>query len=122
MGAWAHIVGIVRLDRVKPLEPADIEEVRQYFSSAPVTVNVYSVSKYKTDMRCYNVVLHGDLRNWDNADALIEWFKWKCDQCYLSIKLAVRQAILEIEIEMDRDLLVFMSQEDEWVRLEKVIR
>ena len=116
MSVWTHVAGIVRVDGIVCFGDIDFDKVfgkeclwnsnDDIWNDANLNPNDYmpmgsegSLEKsvwINPDAYCmarYTVSVFGDLRDYDDSKAIIEWFENSCD------KVAVRQAVLTIEVE-----------------------
>lgn len=118
MSNWTHVAGIIRVDdfRVgtdtepdwdsilgKELRYQDVfekwveaedhpERFMPLGSEGSLIKNIW-VNPKKSCAAAYTVSIFGDLRNHDDPDSIIEWFKDKCS------KLFVRQATITVKNE-----------------------
>ena len=116
MSVWTHVAGIVRVDGIVCFGDIDFDKVfgkeclwnsnDDIWNDADLNPHNYmpmgsegSLNKsvwINPDTYCmarYTVSVFGDLRDYDDSKAIIEWFENSCD------KVAVRQAVLTIEVE-----------------------
>lgn len=106
MSNWTHVAGIIRVDAL-PIEELDFDkligEEWHYGDTFYVTSNDFlpdgsEGSLYKSvwedtdssNIARYTVSIFGDLREHDDPQAIIDWFKKRCDALY------VRQAIITV--------------------------
>lgn len=117
MSNWTHVAGIIRVDCIRGLEvkpdfaqifgkelhwgstPEEWEEYATHpegylpsGSEGSLTITVWDNPK-KSHIAAYTVSIFGDLRDHENSDEIIEWFKDKC------AKLRVRNACIVAENE-----------------------
>jgi hypothetical protein len=106
MSNWTHVAGIIRVDAL-PREKLDFDkligEEWQYGDAFYVASNDFlpdgsegSLQKSvwedtdSSNMARYTVSIFGDLRDHHDPQAIIDWFKEKCDTLW------VRQAIITV--------------------------
>ena len=106
MSNWTHVAGIIRVDAF-PYEELDFDkligEEWQYGDAFYVTSNDFlpdgsecSLQKSvwedtdSSNIARYTVSIFGDLRDHNDPQEIIEWFKKKCDTLW------VRQAIITV--------------------------
>ena len=120
MSNWSHVAAIVRVDSFPrclqgvetnftkifgkelsyedrwnldlPEVPDKDGEYLYYGSEGSLKMTVW-VNPYKESLAAYTISIFGDLRDDDDPDAIIEWFKHKCS------KLDVRQACITVDNE-----------------------
>ena len=118
MSNWTHVAGIVRVDHLRGLFGPDpdfkklfgkelryedssdrwdyAEEHQDEFlpigSEGSLTMTVWE-NPSMNDMTAYTVSIFGDLRDHDNPDEIVNWFKEKCS------KLWVRNACITVHNE-----------------------
>lgn len=117
MSNWTHVAGIIRIDSVR-LEEETVEEATRMFenyfgkelryhsedklwyeadehpenflpfgSEGSLTMSVW-VNPNLDSITSYTVSIFGDLRDHDDPDAIIEWFKGKCKSEYIYVRNA----------------------------------
>lgn len=126
MSVWTHVAGIVRVDGIVCFGDIDFDfdfdkvfgkeclwdSDKDIWDDADLNPDDYmpmgsegSLEKsvwINPDAYCmarYTVSVFGDLRDYDDSKAIIEWFKNSCD------KVAVRQAVLTIEVEGEEPIV-----------------
>ena len=118
MSNWTSVAGIVRIDAVRS-EEETVEEATRMFenyfgkelryhsedelwyeadehpqkflpfgSEGSLTMSVW-VNPNLDSITSYTVSIFGDLRDHDDPDAIIDWFKGKCQNSDISIRNAV---------------------------------
>lgn len=117
MSNWTHVAGIIRIDSVRFKEETVEEATRMfenYFgkelhyhsedelwyeadehpenflpfgSEGSLTMSVW-VNPNLDSITSYTVSIFGDLRDHDDPDAIIEWFKGKCKSEYIYVRNA----------------------------------
>jgi hypothetical protein len=118
MSNWTHVAGIIRVDGFragadtesdwdsiigKELRYEDVfekwveaedhpERFMPLGSEGSLTKSVW-VNPNECCVAAYTVSIFGDLRNHDDPDAIVEWFKDKCSKLY------VRQATITVKNE-----------------------
>jgi len=118
MSNWTHVAGIIRVDGLrigadaepdwdsilgKELRYGDVferwveaEDHPEHFmplGSEGSLVKTIWVNPNESCVAAYTVSIFGDLRDHDDPDAIIEWFKSKCSEMY------VRQATITVKNE-----------------------
>ena len=109
MSIWTHVAGIIRVDSIREIEELDFTEIfgkeleyddsnfgdaenhpDQYlpFGSEGSLKMIIWDNPNKHQMAAYTVSIFGDLRDYDEPEKIIEWFKNKCS------KLLVRDAVI----------------------------
>jgi hypothetical protein len=110
MSIWTHVTGIARVDSFRILEDeldfSQIFEKELEFEDSNFDDAINNPDKYlpfgsegslkmtvwdnpdKFQMAAYTVSIFGDLRDYDEPEKIIEWFKNKCS------KLLVRDAVI----------------------------
>ncbi len=122
MSNWSHVAGIIRIDAIR-FEEETVEEATKMFenyfgkelrynsdyelwneadehpekflpmgSEGSLTMSVW-VNPDLEYITSYTVSIFGDLRDHDDPDAIIEWFKGKCE----SDVIWVRNACITVE-------------------------
>lgn len=132
MSVWTHVAGVVRIDAIRVLEENpnfdmlfgkewtfddmwDDELAYTEFESVPekympsgsegsLQKSVW-INPDERSMASYAVTIFGDLRDYDNPDAIISWFKDCCKNVW------VRQAIITVETE-GREPIIYRYEED----------
>lgn len=116
MSNWTHVAGIIRVDDLRLGEDLDFEDLigREILYESPFE-EWENIDKYperylptgsegslqmsvwtnpdKSDLAAYTVSIFGDLRDHDNAQEVVDWFKKICD------KFLVRNAVIVVENE-----------------------
>ena len=117
MSNWTHVAGIIRVDDLrlgdKDLDFEDLigreilyespfeewENADKYperylpiGSEGSLQMSVWA-NPDKSDLAAYTVSIFGDLRDHDNAQEIIDWFKKTCE------KFLVRNAVIVVENE-----------------------
>lgn len=114
MSKWTHVNGSIRIDASQEWTP--IENIKNIFgeilkfkdgeekinadTSLPCGSNgslEYKIwtNPDKSDFTAYNILIWGDLQDYDNADEIEKWFN---DILYYH-QLIIRQAVLQIKVE-----------------------
>lgn len=119
MSNWTHVAGIMRIDDIRPFHPdkevnfddvigreVNYNDPEDIWADADFHPERYlpmgsegSLHKHiwiNSDINCmaaYTISVFGDLRDHDNADEIINWFREKCDN------LAIRNAVITVENE-----------------------
>ena len=132
MSNWTHVAGIIRVDGLRigaDIEPDwDIilgkelhyedgycmwEEAENHpgrflplGSEGSLTKSIWT-NPDKSCIAAYTVSIFGDLRDHDDPDAIIEWFKSKCSEMY------VRQAAITVKNEWNGMRTWSIDDEDE---------
>jgi hypothetical protein len=116
MSNWTHVAGIIRVDDLRLGEDLDFEDLigREILYESPFE-EWENIDKYperylptgsegslqmsvwtnpdKSDLAAYTVSIFGDLRDHDNAQEVVDWFKKTCE------KFLVRNAVIVVENE-----------------------
>lgn len=108
MSNWTHVVAIARVDHLRGLfcskpdfekifgkelhyedsgdkwdyAEAHPDEFLPIGSEGSLTMSVWE-NPDKSSLAAYTVSIFGDLRNHDNPDEIVEWFKEKCENLTL---------------------------------------
>lgn len=115
MSAWSQVAGIIRIDAIRIMQPElDFDELigkeclwdddmsvwddqekhpEKYMpmgSEGSLQKSIW-VNPDKSCMDAYTVSIFGSLRDHEDVDGIIEWFKNVCDKC------RVRNATITIE-------------------------
>ena len=117
MSNWTHVAGIIRIDGLVYFGEPDFDEIigKECLWESPEAVwkdakdhpekylpmgsegslqkSVW-VNPDKSCLASYTVSVFGDLRDHNNADAIVEWFKGKCKSMW------VRNAVITVENEL----------------------
>lgn len=120
MSMWVHVAAVVRIDSFGPVPDERVIDIfgkqclygddskvwdhmrkfpEQYLpmgSEGSLKMSVWH-NPDESAMPSTTVTIFGDLRDRDNADYLIKWFKEKCNLC--DKILIVRQAVITIDPE-----------------------
>ena len=120
MSMWVHVAAVVRVDSFGPVSDEQIENIfgkeclweddrevwdhmrdfpEQYLpmgSEGSLQMSVWHNHR-ECDVPSTTVTIFGDLRDKDNAEYLVSWFKEKCDLC--DKKFKVRQAVITVNAE-----------------------
>lgn len=123
MSNWTHVAGIIRIDALrfdelnkeeemkkfdkligKELDYDDFSELYEYASNHPEEYlplgsegslkKLVWINPEKHCMAAYTVSIFGDLRDHDNPNDIIEWFKSVIKRCGM-----IRQAIITVKNE-----------------------
>lgn len=128
MSVWTHVAGVVRVDGIV----CDFDKVfgkeclwesdNNIWDDAELNPDDYmpmgsegSLEKSvwtNPDAYCmarYTVSVFGDLRDYNDSKAIIEWFKNSCD------KVAVRQAVITIKVEGQEPIIYRYERGKEYV-------
>lgn len=119
MSVWTHVAGIIRVDSIRPLEnELDFDKIlgkewdfNDMWDDEPIYTEYTTfpdrfmpcgsegslhkhiwINPDKQDISSYTVSVFGDLRDYDNAQSIIDWFEGCCN------KLWVRQATIIVDI------------------------
>lgn len=132
MSVWTHVAGIVRVDGIVCFSEIDFDKVfgkecswgsdKDTWNDADLNPDDYmpmgsegSLEKsvwINPDTYCmarYTVSIFGDLRDYDDSKAIIEWFENSCD------KVTVRQAVLTIEVEGQEPIVYRYEKGEEYI-------
>lgn len=129
MSNWTHVAGVVRIDSIRIFETEpnfdDIfgkeilfdsslnewdkayenpDDYMPFGSEGSLQKSVW-VNSDKDCVAAYTVSIFGDLRDHDDPQDIIDWFKKKCSEC------AVRNAVIVVENEWNGQL-VWAYRED----------
>jgi hypothetical protein len=136
MSQWTHVCGCVRIDHLfnwKVINPRIKEafgKVLQYESpeqmwdeqknhperytptgsEGGVEYNVWE-NPDKRSMASHTVSIFGDLRDYNNAEEIIEWFNKICKS------FMIRDAVLNIDIEYEKTVTVIYDGRDKPCRI-----
>ena len=131
MSVWTHVTGVVRIDSIRISDDIpnfdklfgkewtfddmwDDEPIYREFEIDPAFMPSGSegslnksvwVNPDKNCMSAYTITVFGDLRDYDDPDAIILWFKDCCKNVW------VRQAIITVETE-GRKPIIYRYEED----------
>lgn len=111
MSIWTHVAGVIRVDWLRIFDDdgkAEIEKIigkpclyNDWYPETTIPCGSEGSLEYsihenpnKHALAAYVVSIWGDLRDYDNVDAIGEWFKDICVKCG-----AVRNAVIQIECE-----------------------
>ena len=135
MSIWTHVAAVVRIDDIgaifgdstdwnayfgKELHYEDdletweeAEEHPERFlpmgSEGSLTLHIWE-NPNENDLNRYNVMIFGDLRDRDNPNKILEWFKEKI--AGITTAGMVRQAVITIETEYDETITWTYEKED----------
>ena len=118
MSNWTHVAGIIRIDAIRCMEEeVDFDALIGKESDWDVPRSVWvnpkeympmgsegSLNKHiwinsdKSCMAAYTVSIFGDLRDHDDPQEIIDWFKSICNKCW------VRNATIVVENERNGTL------------------
>jgi len=128
MSKWTHICGLIRLDRLYPLVNPTIAQVETIFkrnipkgSEGALDFSVYELREPLSSILWCIVALHGDLRDFGygkDVERVINWFKDSCRACEEELKCSIRQAIVQIHVEAQKQIILFLSDFQEWKQIE----
>ena len=133
MSRWTHVAAVVRIDDIgaifgntidwnayfgKELRYADdsetwneAEEHPERFlpmgSEGSLTLHILE-NPNKNHLNRYNVMIFGDLRDYDTPDVILDWFKEKVNGITM-----VRQAVITIETEYVKTITWAYEKEEE---------
>lgn len=133
MSVWTHVTGVVRIDSIRTSD--DIPNFDKYFgkewafddmwddesiyrefeinpdafmpsgSEGSLQKSVW-VNPDRSCMSAYTVTIFGDLRDYDDPDVIISWFKDCCKNVW------VRQAIITVETEGKKPIIYNYKDKD----------
>lgn len=119
MSVWAHVAGIIRVDSIRPLEnELDFDKIlgkewdfNDMWDDEPIYTEYTTfpdrfmpcgsegslhkhvwINPDKQEMSSYTISVFGDLRDYEDAQSIVDWFEECCD------KLWVRQATIIVDI------------------------
>lgn len=133
MSVWTHVVGVVRIDSIRISDDIpnfdkyfgkewtfddmwDDEPIYREFETNPDTFmpsgsegslnkSVW-VNPDRNSMSAYTITIFGDLRDYDDPDAIISWFKDCCKDVW------VRQAVITVETEGKKPIIYNYKDKD----------
>ncbi|MBO7734487.1 MAG: hypothetical protein J6S67_18120 [Methanobrevibacter sp.] len=134
MSIWTHVAGVVRIDAIR-FDPNDIPDFDTIFgrewtfddmwddepaytdsienpdafmpcgSEGSLEKSVW-VNPDRNSMSAYTITIFGDLRDYDDPDAIVSWFKDCCKDVW------VRQAIITVETEGKKPIIYNYKDKD----------
>lgn len=110
MSVWTHVAGIIRIDDLRFDERSPKEVIAKSLSYIPggsegcldYSVNVNPDISH---LAAYVISIWGDLRDYDDADEVKEWFVNWCDVLG-NIFAGIRNAVITIEVEEQEPITV----------------
>lgn len=134
MSVWTHVAGIVRLDCIRVMYETEMipKAIQEYFgkelrwdddddawkenyehkdrflpcgSEGSLRMSIWE-NPNESHVSAYTVSIFGDLRDFDDAQSIIDWFKSKLDEESMSkaIPCWVRQASIVVRCEIGETL------------------
>ena len=123
MSIWTHVAGLVRLDKLKGMNPITtshiksiFENMKPYGSEGPVEIAVVEHTHLDESAVVWcSVIIYGDLRDYEykQVEEIKEWFTGTCDQLFPK-GVIVRQAVMHIEVETGEDVILFHEDIQKW--------
>ncbi len=116
MSQWTHVTGVARVDSLWGIvmPPDRTQDILQEIFSKPPTGSEGPAHIGITKTRAYNsmswgyVSITGDLRDFDDARGIMDWFE-ACLARFEDAKLLVRDAVLSIDIERKDKVVVTLD-------------
>ena len=130
MSVWTHVAAIFRVDSIRGLFPPpkfdevfgkeclfesgaevwnDVDKHPENYlpmgSEGSLQKSVW-VNPESCHLAAYTVSVFGDLRDYDDVQAIVEWFKDKC------AKVRIRQACITVECENGNSALVKYEEKE----------
>ena len=126
MSVWTHVCGCIRVDSLR-LSPEHSSKQKEKVREALGNIVEYGEDADKTTIPCgsegsleyeilenpdecsiaaFVVPVWGDLRDYDDADAIKEWFE------SVLVNLWVRNAVITIEVEYGKSITYSYTYED----------
>lgn len=123
MSIWTHVLASFRIDRIRPLQ-GELESIEKIIGKPepynPVEGEFYIptgsegslewslwINPNINHMDAYTLTVFGDLRDYDNSESVIDWFKEVVKRSML-----IRQAVCTIEVENHDTTTVTASSEN----------
>ena len=124
MSIWTHVAGIIRVDDIRFENPMpDFEHIlgkqisyeeldRDENTSLPCGSEgtlQYDIATNPdiSSLDSYTISIHGDLRDYDDIDEIVKWFKDVISNVY------ARQAIIKIECEDGKSTIAYLNSKGE---------
>ncbi len=113
MSQWTHVAATIRIDSLfhkeeyyqirnalgKTLSWGDEIDSDTYYmpyGSEGSLKYIITENPDKSSVAAFTVTIYGDLRDYDDADAIIKWFEEVCN------KFFIRQAVITIDVEYQK--------------------
>ena len=120
MSRWTHVAGIIRVDSIFdllggiPTMYALKDAILDPPSGSEGPVRVEPLMTREPGSNTVNwgqVLVWGDLRDYDDVEALVYWFTQSCQRMF-DRKLMIRDALLRIRVEYARSLIVTVEHSE----------
>lgn len=130
MSQWTHVAGVIRIDDFGSISHEELQKIigkTVKFTSSLSVWNEYDTApelftptgseggiEYiiydnpeKSDMNRYNIMIIGDLRDYDDANAIKAWF----ENILYGNGLMIRDAVISIDVEYKNKIVMTYKEE-----------